>query len=485
MDTDVIIIGTGFGGSVVAARAAAAGRRVIALERGLRLSPGDWDALAAGRESLLHGPHSRGPGEVHAYRGLGALTGSGLGGGSRIYTSVTIRAKPETFHQGWPRDWTADTLEPHYARVQARIAPSPAPDGHPRAAALERIGAALGVPVTRLPLAVHWPHKSTYVATPRDDGPPLADLVRWMQGGTTAPKRSLDQTYLADALRDGADLRTGCAAEVIEPIPGGYRVHYEHFDGDTHVAHCVTGRRVVLAAGTLNTLRLLFAQRDQHRTLPRLGPQLGRRFHTNGDRGAMLIGPDADLRPDHGPPVTAWLDHWDSDRLFIMEMGTPPAWRRPIAAVLSIFAPRAARRRAVPPYLWNFGVMGLDGVVGRLVPAIGGRLRHEFDRRRAGEFSRRVLTRLRAVAAAAGARLLAAPAWVDRFMPVTVHALGGACLADDSTSGVTDSLGEVFGHPGLFIADGSLLPTPTGVPPSMTIAALAERVADRLLAGLP
>ena len=69
---------------------------------------------------------------------------------------------------------------------------------------------------------------------------------------------------------------------------------------------------------------------------------------------------------------------------------------------------------------------------------------------------------------------------IARRLPITVHPLGGAVLADSPKQGVTDPLGEVFGYPRLFIVDGSLIPAPTGVPPSMTIAALGERIAEHL-----
>ena len=70
---------------------------------------------------------------------------------------------------------------------------------------------------------------------------------------------------------------------------------------------------------------------------------------------------------------------------------------------------------------------------------------------------------------------------MERQFAVTIHPLGGAGLADSPERGVTNPFGEVFGYRGLYVADGALLPTPTGVPPSMTIAALADRAASHLV----
>ena len=66
---------------------------------------------------------------------------------------------------------------------------------------------------------------------------------------------------------------------------------------------------------------------------------------------------------------------------------------------------------------------------------------------------------------------------------ITVHPLGGCPMGDSRGTGVVDSFGEVFGHPGLYVADGSVMPGPVGANPSLTIAALSNRFADGILHG--
>ena len=83
-------------------------------------------------------------------------------------------------------------------------------------------------------------------------------------------------------------------------------------------------------------------------------------------------------------------------------------------------------------------------------------------------------------AEALGARLVDNPAWLTGKV-VTVHPLGGSPMSRDETSGVVDDEGQVYGHPGLYVVDGSVMPGPIGTNPSMTIAAVAERAAERLL----
>jgi cholesterol oxidase len=130
---------------------------------------------------------------------------------------------------------------------------------------------------------------------------------------------------------------------------------------------------------------------------------------------------------------------------------------------------------------WSFGTMGHDDNPGRLMLGRKGALVHRYDRPAGPEFHRRTLAVLRELAAAAGAKLILPPASIFKRWPITVHPLGGAVMAESPDAGVVNSLGEVFGYPGLYVADGSIIPTPTGVPPSMTIAALAERIVEHLI----
>jgi hypothetical protein len=213
--------------------------------------------------------------------------------------------------------------------------------------------------------------------------------------------------------------------------------------------------------------------------LPGLSAALGTNFFTNGDFGALLLWPKCGLEIDDGPPVTAWLDWWKEDRLHLMETN-----------------------HFVGGRFWSFGVMGFDDCPGRIsfTNRTSGRLQlcqcgrgffctcgrprltHTFNSHRAEPFHFARLKRLRELANACGAKLLYPPTHFALRTPDTIHPLGGAGMADSSDRGVVNSDGQVFGYPGLYIADGSILPTPIGAAPSMTIAALAERVSDHLIA---
>jgi cholesterol oxidase len=476
-DCDLAIIGSGFGGSVCALRAAEAGLRVIVLERGRRMDEGTYAAIADGRMPLVHSTYRPGLVEVPRIAGLLCLAGCAVGGGSHVYTAVTVRAPDEIFDRGWPGDITAAGMADYFDRVERVIDPTTMPISLPRTQALERAGSVIGSKVTRLPLSIHRPNGHAAAAAPRDEGDTRKRIVSWLRGGSLAPKRTLDSTYFTAAQRAGAEVRPLNEACAINPERDGYRIDYLNRGDAGTVPGAVRARQVVLAAGTLGTIRLLFKCRDELRSLTGLSNVLGRRFFTNGDLGGVLVNPRDGAPADDGPAATAWIDHWDSDRLYVMELGKlplPPLFDR----VLGWLGPAVGTKGDGH---WAFGVMGFDETEHQIIREFTGRLACIRDRRMPSSFGDRARERMRELAEATGARWVMPPRWfLDRFA-ITVHPLGGAAMADSPEQGVTDSRGEVYGCPGLFVADGSLLPTPIGRPPSMTIAALAERVAERVI----
>ena len=485
MDCDLVVIGSGFGGSVAALRAARAGLRVLVLERGARLDDAGFDELVRGRRPWLKRGRNGGLLELHRLGRLVSLTGSAVGGGSHLYTGVTMPAPPEVFESNWPDGLDADVLAEHYRRVEDLIGPTPVPGDASRVAALEMLAPRLGAEAIRLPVAMEWVDNPTRNSNGRGPAGVRTDLVRWLRG-CGAKKRTLDTTILREAESAGAEIRSRHEVRSIEPSGDGYRVWFRgRVDGRCEHTSMVS-RRVVIAAGTINTVRLLLKCRDRYRTLPALSRRLGHRFFTNGDHGAALLGPRLPLGGDDGPPVTGWLDLWKTDRLFLMETGLPPVWPTSFNGPLSWVCRlrdrrRANSNRAASPCVWTFGAMGFDDSPATLRLDARGRMTWRADGEPDRSFARRRHDRLADLARAAGATLLAPPTLVEKQFAVTIHPLGGAGLADSPERGVTNPFGEVFGYRGLYVADGALLPTPTGVPPSMTIAALADRAASHLV----
>ncbi len=486
---DVVIVGTGFGGAVCGARLAARGMRTLMLERGPWWGPageghdagerrafprGAWGSrkflrnlrVARGRVSRDLMVNTDGLFEVHLFDALSVITGSGVGGGSLVYTSI-LRDPEDAFFTAFPPEITASEMRPYYARVRAMLRPRATPHPSEKSAAFCRAAAEVGYTAERPELAVAFGERPDRPVTIMNAAgvtqQTCSHCGECIVGCPKRAKTTLDLTYIPVALRHGAELRALCEVDAIDARPGEYRVHYlDRRDGRRYV---VGAPRVVLSAGTLNTSRLLFRARDRDRTLPKVSCRLGERFSTNGDCAIWLGG--ALARACRAPSIEAWVLSNTGELPFaVAECGVPAS------ALPSPFRENSARAVVL------LG-MGRDDSPATL--RFDGRyLRTAANREGEGrvldaieEFQRALSTRYAAIATR---RLLGPFDGAARL--ATVHPLGGACIGRSPEDGVVDHTGVVFGHPGLYVADGSLYPRAPGVPPSLTIAALAERQAD-------
>jgi cholesterol oxidase len=248
---------------------------------------------------------------------------------------------------------------------------------------------------------------------------------------------------------------------------GGYRVRYhDHRSGATHQ---VDAPRLVLAAGSLNTMRLLFQARERHRTLPAVSQALGRHFSPNGDLLGLILDTPRVAHGDRGPALNAFVpvEHGGRLRFIVGEVGLPLA-ALPLGHRLRQRLARStgliAMGRDASSGTIAFDGTGLRSDVGRAIdPGLFADIERALDQIALPYRGRRVW--------------LNAPNGRDAERIGTVHPLGGCAVGRTARDGVVDHRGEVFGHPGLFVADGSLYPRSPGIPPSLTIAALAERQA--------
>ena len=163
---------------------------------------------------------------------------------------------------------------------------------------------------------------------------------------------------------------------------------------------------------------------------------------------------------------------------------TATSWRRWGLPLAALPTPRRVRQRLSRSFVL-FG-MGRDRVAGK-VRFDGRQLRIDVDRLADAEFFSDLEDTMRRIGTGYRPRRLFpnAPYRRGSRSLVSVHPLGGAPVADSIERGVVDHTGEVFGHRGLFVADGSLYPAAPGLPPSMTIAALAERESNFIAASMP
>lgn len=494
---DVVVVGSGFGGSVAAARLAERGMRVLVLERGPFWGPRNRGRPEADRRELPRGAlgsrkllrnlrtarrgrrsewlfHVDGLLEAHRFEHLNAITASGVGGGSHIYTNILEEPPPE-FFDAYPEAITAEEMHPYFDRVRSVLRPAPVPEPPEKDRIFERAVASAALPAPEYPeLAIAWgedPSRpmtvTNAVGVEQSTSTYQADVFVGCEDGS---KTTLDLTYVPLALRHGAELRPLCEVLAVGGEDGGgYWVRYrDHRSGEERRE---SAPRLVLAAGGLNTQRLLFDARDGHAALPELPATLGKRFSPNADFVALLWRTSLLAHSSYGPSVGALTrirnEASGIHRYEIGELGLP---------VQAVPLPRWLRGRlSRSTFLFSMGRDASTGTIGfdgkGLTTAVGRSLDPDLYR----EMEAAVARVARHYEPARLLRnVLAGPGSEGLF---TVHPLGGCSMGQSPETGFTDHRGGVFGHPGLYVADGSLYPRSPGMAPSLTIAALAERQA--------
>lgn len=469
-----LVIGSGFGGSVIAHRLSEAGEKVTLLERGPWRDTGPVREagieprrpLPRGRHFYRHAlcrfnapwlprdglrPSRHGLYDIHYHPAMSLICSSGVGGGSHVYTAMNTRPARADYWDGHVEDIRAEDMADHYDwMLEVMRARAPAPgtgipnfvgddfDGHP------------------------------HFTTEGVEQPPMGfdfERARFRDnayfGSANGEKLTLDRLLLLPAMRKGVDLRA--EQEVLDIATTGEPVHRFRVHLYDHLARrhrYLLAENVILAAGTLNTLRLLFASRERGGLGPM--PALGRGFSGNGDQaGLWWLNQDRDLTG--GAPAQGRFE-------LAGYPDCPNLTRFGLNGIDGIPVPGSLRRKLARQAV--VVAMGEDNANGRL-SWHRGRLRVDYSRpdnpvlghinRTLDEIGRR-----------SGARV-----FYSGKRPLTVHPLGGARLGGTPDNGVVDSHGRVFGHPGLYVADASALPAAPGSPPSMTIAAWAAHVADR------
>jgi cholesterol oxidase len=538
---DAVVVGSGFGGSVVAYRVAEAHRSVCLLERGKRYPPGSFprrpDEMS--RNFWHPGGGRQGLFDIWSFRHVESVVASGLGGGSLIYANVMIRKDERWFvrdtgpaggYESWPV--TREQLEPHYDRTEKILSPTPYPkplaETTPKTQAMRRAAERLGIEWFLPPLAISFAGPTQLPGSPIPDSDHNVHGASRMTcrlcgecdiGCNFGSKNTLDYNYLTLAAQAGADLRDRCEVREISPLPDGFEVCYIRHEPENEgvpvdlgalPVHRIRCRVLVLAAGTLGTNLLLL--RNQRR-FPALSPVLGTHFCGNGDLLGFVRDSANRLEPSLGPVITSTMrmpDEVDggTGRGFYLQDGGYPGFADWVLETATLAGPlerlgRFAAARVLQdltarPHTeigaqiaaligtgqLSAGVLPLLGM-GREIP--NGRLRLrggylEVDWRDAmsREYFKRVEATMAAVASELNSRFTVNPSrYLHRV--IAVHCLGGAPMGSGPRNGVVDDHGEAFGHPGLFVADGAVMPGPVGPNPSLTIAALADRFSERIL----
>jgi cholesterol oxidase len=486
---DVLVIGSGYGGSAVAARLAPTAR-VLVVERGRWWRPGEFpESLRGLARSYRTARNPTGLWEMRLGRGTGVAFASAVGGSSPVNYGITARPDDHAF-AGWPV--SAPELAPWLARAHAALGPTVNPIGDELGdkAFLDRLEPGRRVDLEN---TIDWDT--------------CTQCGRCVPGCNLGAKRSLDRTYLASAIAAGAELRAGTVVRDLARRPGGYAVELAPTSGGP--GEWIEARAVVIAAGTLGTLDLL------HRLRLPVGASFGQRISLNGDGLAFLYDTPHRLSSHAGAPIST------SVRVPFVDA----AGQTRTLMIMSGRVPLTAMRLAAVGMIVTSALAGVDGggrggrTAGRLLRqlrdliAVGsaGALSRSFmyklDAQDAGRGVARFTpagavidwpdyaddpilrfaeARLAAWAAEIGGTVLPSVARLPGMRGFSVHPLGGCRMGASIDDGVVDPVGRIFDprggiYPGLRIADGSILPGSLGVPPSLTIAALAERIAADLI----
>jgi cholesterol oxidase len=516
---DAVVVGSGFGGGIAACRLAEAGKRVCVLERGRRFAPTDFIEDPDDAPELLWNARVNPGGlfDVRLMRDVTVITAAGVGGGSLVYANVQLKAPPAVFERDWPAAIDAGELERWYTLTEDALMPKPTPDDPPipKALTFEAAGRRAGTEPNRLPIAVYFgdePREHPFSGVHQK---PCENLGRCDIGCPVNARNTVDITYVARAETHGAQVFPLHMVETIEPPEregDNWVVRYTHLgDGDDG---SVEAPILVLAAGTIGSPRLLLTNRKR---LPKLSPALGTRFSGNGDALGLAFDPQAEdvkgARNDFGPVMTSKLDYPERQAI-LANGGLPPGyeailevargvnvirgWRRWLirlrrALVLAGMSDQSMRPRELKLHRPRepdtnsliFLMMGRDAADGRMrLTPIFKRFDIRWDQAGSAQLFRDLEKSAHELADAADATLFYALEGGPVSTFATVHPLGGSPMADDPDRGVVDDAGRVHNYPGLYVLDGSIVPTALGVNPSKTIAALAERGVDRLVANL-
>ena len=484
-DADIIIVGSGMGGATLAAGLAATGLRILILERGERLAdtPEARDPVAIfGRGHFRPTETWLTPGGTRFNPGNYAC----VGGNSKFYGAVMIRYREADFapirHMGgttpgWP--FAYDTLAPWYTRAEALyqvrgqggIDPTEPPRAadylfppvphEPAIVDLDRRLRGVGLHPAPLPLAVDIDRWLARAATPWDAFP-----------DTTGGKLDAETAALTLALQHpNVRLQTGVTVQRIEAE--GDRV-----TGLLTSAGRLTAPRIALAAGAVLTAALLLrsANTDHPNGLANRSDQVGRNFMNHNASALLAVSP---RRNASIYQKTLMLNDW------YLTGGPKGEPLGNIQLLGRVSAPILAAQTGLPRALAkliadraiDFYVMSED------LPDPDSRVTIRGDdivldwRRSNWAAHEALVARLKSALRKAGFPVLLSKPF-DRSTPS--HQCGTARLGADPATSVTDTYGRCHDHPNLWICDASLLPTSAAVNPSLTIAALALRQADRI-----
>ncbi|MUL48493.1 GMC family oxidoreductase [Mycobacterium sp. CBMA293] len=513
-DYDVIVVGSGFGGSVTALRLTEKGYRVGVLEAGRRFADDQFPKTSWDVRKFVWAPKlgCYGIQRIHMLRDVVILAGAGVGGGSLNYAN-TLYKPPATFFNDlqWAHitDWS-DELSPFYDQARRMLGVVINPSMTPADEIMKSVAEDMGVGDTfvQTPVGVFFGEPGKTMADPffGGVGPDRTGCIECgscMTGCRYGAKNTLLKNYLGLAENAGATVHPLTTVASVRQSPSGIWEIDTVRTGRTlrKNRRTFTARHVVLAAGTWGTQNLLHKMKDTG-TLPKLSDQLGVLTRTNSESivGAMKYKVDPTLDLTRGVAITSSFHptndtHIESVRygkgsnamgllqtLMTDGGGRWPRWlkflglavRHPRALLRVLTVDRWSERTVISLVMQNLDnsitTFTKHGLRGRHLSSKQGHGQANPTWIPAGnEATRKVAEKIDGVTAGT---------WGELFnIPLTAHFLGGCAIGSDGEHAVIDPYHRVYGYPTLSVVDGSAVSANLGVNPSLTITAQAERAA--------
>ena len=465
--------------------------------------------------------------DLRLFRNIGVAQGAAVGGGSHIYANISVEAHPDVFEYGWPEEITYADLKPHYDSVGRMLRAQTLPESQATARyRLMRKGAdAIGQGSRFKPLTLAVNFDSAF----DPEAPAARDLrhtklfvnEQGVEQGTcihcgncdigceARAKNTLDLNYLALAEKKGAEIRPLHLVKAIVPDGSGYRVEFDRLEKGDRIPGSEKATRVILAAGSLGSTELLLRCKNEFKTLPNVSPRLGHNWSSNGDFLTPAFYKNQLVSPSRGPTITCAIDFLDGsagpkgEKFWIEDGGIPDLlgdylnrvsrqgfWAKFLGQ--HRFAQRALRQFIASDNpmenMMPWFAQGIDAGNGELylgrdwlgLQPWRKKLKMHWDIRDSEGVINAIVAMHVKLSQATGGDPKVPPTWKYLKDLVTPHPLGGCNMGRSREDGVVNHRGEVFGYPGLYVADGAIVPEAVGVNPSRTIAALAERIAVKM-----